>query len=954
MFAAKKTVLTIVWLAAAALPLCADNPVGNTAPPILSPQESLRSMTVPDGYEINLFASEAEFPIANVVAMKWDRRGRLWVANIPSFPQVKPDQPYPDSIVILEDTDGDGRADKHTVFADKLYLPLGFVISDQGHGVYVSSQPYLLHLIDTDGDDVADRRDVVLQGFGSEDSHHGISAFQWSPDGSFYMADGTFLVSNVETPWGPRRVHDSGVFRFKPSSGRVDVFGNYAYSNPWGITFDRWGHPVLMDASGGQNYYLPHLMQNFAYEQIPPTQNFLSTGKITELVFFQKGRPNCGAAFISSRNFPDEVQGTYLNGQMVGFNGLRWVWTQEHGSGYRTTQVRDLITSTDQSFRPVDLNFGPDGALYVADFYNPVVGHMTYEFRDPKRDQTHGRIWRVRYKDRPLEKFPKFAGQPVEQVLDLLKDPTLGIRWHALRELQERDPKQVLPAVDRWIATLDRSHPDYELRLLDAFWVYQGHDELNKPLLERLLTAKEGNVRASAARALRFEMHRYGDAMPWLGKLVFDPHMRVRLEAVNALSYTDSPQAAKLILEASSKLPMDVGLYWAMKRSLAYLTRVTGTSLENTVFEVRDLPSKELLSRLQAGFTDAVGYESLRRNDIPAAVHEEVFARFERHFKADRVTTLFRVAQALADQGVTDVSGISRRLASVTAQQAAAGRSTLLERVQRQDDAEIASELRKAAYAGLLLDDSSDAKQTLLLAQRRNELELLAAGAAMISDAPTQQRLLPVFLDYLNENPGANHEVVRDLLTGPLLTAGQVKPLFVTLAGLAEKGNPALRRGTIAAMQRLPYGRWPAGYDPYAGRLKVAPQKLQLGLAVFRREGMCGTCHQEHGKGVPGAFPPLTGSPWVEGDAVRLIKVAQAGLIGPLEVNGVPYNTVMPPLGILLNDDEMAAVLTYIRTAWDNIGSEITAEQVKQVRAQMGNRFAPWAVQEILSQHPLK
>lgn len=941
--------IPFVVAAAVALPVRANDFVPRDAPPILSPDQTLKSMAVPEGYEVNLFASEADFPIANLVAMKWDRRGRLWVANIPSFPQVTPDQEPPDSIVILEDTDRDGRADKHTIFADKLYLPLGFEFAKEG--VYVSAQPNLLLLKDTDGDDVADERHVVLHGFGTEDSHHAIHAFRWAPDGALFMAEGTFLVSNVETPWGPKRVHDSAVFRFRPSNHRLDVFGNYGWSNPWGIVFDRWGHPVLMDASPGRNYYLPHLMQNFAYEQIPPTEVFYTSGKIEELSFFQKGRPNCGAVFISSGNFPDDVQGTYLNGQMVGFHGLRWVWPEEHGSGYRTTQVRDFLTSSDESFRPVDLNFGPDGALYVADFYNPIVGHMTYEFRDPRRDKSHGRIWRIHYTGKPLEQSPQFIGQSPQALLELLKHPTQQVRWNALRELQEGDARQVLPAVESWAASLDPAHSEYELLLLEALWVYQGHDKLNLPLLERLLAANEGNVRASATQALRFEMYRLRDPMTHLRKLALDPHMRVRLEAVNALSCIDSAESARLVLQAA-KLPMDAGLYWAMKRSLDYLTRVTDISIAGSVFEVRDLPSAQLVERWKAGFSDTLGYELLRRNDIPTAVHEEVFARFEQHLGAGRVATLFRIAEALADQGVTDVSGIAQRLAAVSPAQAAAGRPALLEALQRQGQGPTANELRKAAYAGLLLDESADVPGLIALAEGRGELALLASGAAMINNLATQQRLLPHFMGYVKQHPEVDPHVVRDLLSGSARAADPA-PIFAALAEIAEAGYPSWRRGAIAAMQSVPYARWPSGYDHYAGRLKVAPQKLQLGAQVYQRDGLCATCHQPDGRGVPGAFPPLTASPWVEGDTARLIKIVQLGMMGPLEVDGVQYNSAMPPQGVLLSDQEMAAVLTYIRTAWDNNGSEVTPEQVKQVRAEMGSRLAPWTVQEILDHHPL-
>jgi hypothetical protein len=159
------------------------------------------TFVLPEGYQIEAFATELEFPIANPVSFTFDPQGRMWVATMPSYPHYSPGHPPDDKIIILEDTDRDGKADKHTVFADSLYLPLGFELGNGG--AYVSQAPDLIFLKDTDGDGRADLRQTLLRGFGTEDSHHAISAFAWGPDGALYMHEGTFLHSQVETPYGP-------------------------------------------------------------------------------------------------------------------------------------------------------------------------------------------------------------------------------------------------------------------------------------------------------------------------------------------------------------------------------------------------------------------------------------------------------------------------------------------------------------------------------------------------------------------------------------------------------------------------------------------------------------------------------------------------------------------------------------------------------------------------------
>ena len=176
---------------------------------------ALERLKPAEGYEISLFASEREFPeIANPLAMTFDTRGRLWVLTSPTYPHVLPGVPPHDKLVVLEDANQDGRADKLTVFADGLYIPTGFELGDGG--AYVSQQPNLVFLRDTDGDGKADERRVVLHGFGTEDSHHAIHAFTWGPGGDLYFQEGTFLHSQVETPYGTVRLEEAGVFRYEP------------------------------------------------------------------------------------------------------------------------------------------------------------------------------------------------------------------------------------------------------------------------------------------------------------------------------------------------------------------------------------------------------------------------------------------------------------------------------------------------------------------------------------------------------------------------------------------------------------------------------------------------------------------------------------------------------------------------------------------------------------------
>jgi len=183
----------------------------------LSPEDELAAFDVDPRFDVNLFASEEEFPdIACPIQMRWDARGRLWVSCSTTYPHVYPGQKPNDKLVILEDLDGDGKADKSTVFADDLHIPLSFVLGNGG--VYISEEPDLVFLKDTDGDGKADFRRRIFTGFGTEDSHHALHDFVWTPDGDLLFRESIFHNSQVETVYGPIRAENSSWFRYRPST----------------------------------------------------------------------------------------------------------------------------------------------------------------------------------------------------------------------------------------------------------------------------------------------------------------------------------------------------------------------------------------------------------------------------------------------------------------------------------------------------------------------------------------------------------------------------------------------------------------------------------------------------------------------------------------------------------------------------------------------------------------
>lgn len=517
----------------------------------LSPDEAIKQFEMGENYEINCFASEVDFPeLANPVQFTFDAKGRLWVACMPSYPQYQPKRDVNDKLLILEDTDQDGRADKCTVFADKLHVPTGFELGDGG--AYVAQQPDLLFLQDTDGDDRADVRHRRLRGFDSADTHHAISAFTWGPGGALYFQEGTFHHSQIETPHGPVRLKNAGIFRYAPKTEALDVFVSYSFANPWGHIFDRWGQNFVADASGGANYYGTAFSGHVGYDR---------KHRSMEQFIEKRFRPTAGCEFVSSRHFPDETQGNFLLNNCIGEQGVYQHVVEDKGSGFEAKEIEPIVRSKDRNFRPVDLQFGPDGALYICDWQNALVGHMQHSIRDPSRDETHGRIWRVTYQGRDLVKPAKIAGEPIAQLLDLLKSYEDRTRYRVRRELRKHPSDDVVAALATWVEGLDKSEDDYTHHLLEALWVHQHHNRVNAELLNQLLSCEDPRARAAATRVVCYWRDQLEDPLSLLAKSAMDAHPRVRLEAVRACSFFDGDDAIRAAEVALSSLEQDPDYY---------------------------------------------------------------------------------------------------------------------------------------------------------------------------------------------------------------------------------------------------------------------------------------------------------------------------------------------------------------------------------------------------------
>jgi putative heme-binding domain-containing protein len=549
----------------------------------LSSEEEMKEFRPAEGFEVNLFASE-KLGVENPLTMRWDSEGRMYVACTWTYPHLKPGEIPNDKIILLTDTNGDGQADHSTVFADGLNIPTG--LETANGGIYVGQSTDLLFLRDLDGDGVADERKVILSGFGTGDSHQAMNSFTWSPDGELFFCQGDGIESRVETPWGISSLYQAGVYRLRP--GRLELHGLLddfmGPGNPWGVVFDNWGQSLVVDGAGGITYLTPASI---------PAKRRLRLDRI--------GNPGgyCGVEMINGRNMPKSMRGQFVINDFKS-NTVKRFSLRPNGSGFKLDWKDAILKSNHRKFRPVDIRMGPDGAIYIADFYNNVICHQDDYFRDPTRDLHHGRIWRVTYKKNPIAPKPIFSKASTSQLLNMLKAPERWTRQQAKFELNKRKGIQVRQIAEIWVSQINKDDPNYDRNLFEALALCAIAEAPSHKLLKQVINLKNHKARAFATRILG----RWQDRLPNTNKLLAqaanDPHPLVRLEAILACGQIPKAKVIQFAAQAVTRHSKDKWIDYAFTQAVRHQELNWMNGLTDGALDFKD-DTSSMLAVLEKG-----------------------------------------------------------------------------------------------------------------------------------------------------------------------------------------------------------------------------------------------------------------------------------------------------------------------------------------------------------------
>ena len=578
-------------------------------------EESMKHVVVPEGFEVKLFASDPD--IRKPVCMTWDARGRLWIAETIDYPnEIKPEGEGRDRITICEDTNGDGKADKFTIFAEKLSIPTSLTFARGG--VIVHQVPHTLFLKDTDGDDKADVREVLFTGWGTFDTHAGPSNLQVGLDNWIW---GIVGYSGFDGEVGGRRHRfRMGFYRFRPDGSEME-FVRSTNNNTWGIGMSEEGLIFASTANRNPSVYMP--IPNRYYEQvrgwsaaqlgsIADTFHFRPiTEKVRQVDHHDGYTAGAGHALYTARSYPPTYwnRTAFVNGPTGHLTGVFVL--ERKGADFASSNPFNLFASDDEWTAPIMAEVGPDGHVWVIDWYNYIIQHnpTPLGFKRGKgnayetelRDKRHGRIYRVVYRKAPADEPLTLAEASPEKIVATLTHHNMLWRRHAQRLLVERGDKDVVPALRKLVRNDAVDAIGLNVGAIHALWALHGLDAIEGPEAVAALKHPSAGVRRNALLVLPRKPESLKAVLD--GGLLADADAQVRLAALLTLAEMPaSDRAGKAVFEMIRKeensgdrwMP-DAATSAAARHDAGFLKAVLATYRTEGTPEVRKAEPRNLI-----------------------------------------------------------------------------------------------------------------------------------------------------------------------------------------------------------------------------------------------------------------------------------------------------------------------------------------------------------------------
>jgi putative heme-binding domain-containing protein len=526
-----------------------------------TPQEQQKLFRLPPGFEIQLVAWEPDIKMPINIA--FDAKGRLWVTMSQEYPfPYFGRRPKRDTVKILENFGPDGRARQITTFADNLNIPIGVLPLGAGDNALVYSIPGIWRMSDTAGSGKADKRELLYGKYGFADTHGMTGEFQMGFDGWVYACHGYSNTSTVTAKDGSAITMTSGnTYRIKPDGSRIEYW-THGQVNPFGLSFDPLGNLFSCDCHSRP---VMQLLRGGWYTSFARGNDGL--GFAPEMMTHDHGSTAiAGITYYAANHFPQEFRDNVFIGNVV-TNRINRDKLQRHGSTYLAIEMPDFVKCDDPWFRPVDIRLGPDGALYIADFYTKIIGHYEVPLNHPLRDNNHGRIWRIVYTGKdgvPLGKLVDYTKAKVDELVQLLDVPNLTVRLTATHQLAERGGKDVIGEMRK---LLDSTGTRWQR--VHALWVLERLGQLDDKRLAASASDPVVAIRVHAMRVLADRKDFGNEHRKLVLAALKDSDAFVQRCAAEALATHPHPDNLAALLELRHAVPKaDTHLLYAVRVAL--------------------------------------------------------------------------------------------------------------------------------------------------------------------------------------------------------------------------------------------------------------------------------------------------------------------------------------------------------------------------------------------------